>query len=150
MTIKCDRFCRLIVGKEFLERAEGIEPSSSVWKTEVLTITQRPRPSRRLFQLRYEVKKYVSSHLPVRARAATLGSEHLAVDLHEHPTQMPLPMCPRQHSVNPSAADLSGKHRAKSVRPKSNRFAADRDVAFVQHILHITMRKRETNVHHHG
>jgi hypothetical protein len=25
-----------------LERAEGIEPSSSVWKTEVLTITQRP------------------------------------------------------------------------------------------------------------
>jgi hypothetical protein len=27
---------------------------------------------------------------------------------------------------------------------------ADRDAAFVQHILHITMRKRETNVHHHG
>ena len=27
---------------EILERAEGIEPSSSVWKTEVLTITQRP------------------------------------------------------------------------------------------------------------
>ena len=26
-----------------MERAEGIEPSSSVWKTEVLTITQRPR-----------------------------------------------------------------------------------------------------------
>lgn len=25
-----------------MERAEGIEPSSSVWKTEVLTITQRP------------------------------------------------------------------------------------------------------------
>ena len=26
-----------------LERAAGIEPASSVWKTEVLTITQRPR-----------------------------------------------------------------------------------------------------------
>ncbi len=25
-----------------LERAAGIEPASSVWKTEVLTITQRP------------------------------------------------------------------------------------------------------------
>jgi hypothetical protein len=29
-----------------LERAAGIEPASSVWKTEVLTITQRPRSVR--------------------------------------------------------------------------------------------------------
>ena len=28
--------------RKFLERAAGIEPASSVWKTEVLTITQRP------------------------------------------------------------------------------------------------------------
>lgn len=33
----------LLFYEEVLERAEGIEPSSSVWKTEVLTITQRPR-----------------------------------------------------------------------------------------------------------
>lgn len=31
------------VWKGGLERAAGIEPASSVWKTEVLTITQRPR-----------------------------------------------------------------------------------------------------------
>jgi hypothetical protein len=63
---------------------------------------------------------------------------------------MPLPMCPKPHSVNPSATDLSGKHRAKSVPPKSNRLMADVDAAFVQKILHIEKRKRETNVNHHG
>ncbi len=41
---------------EFLERAEGIEPSSSVWKTEVLTITQRPRPLRDISQALARVK----------------------------------------------------------------------------------------------
>ena len=53
------RLCRLAVGNEFLERARGIEPLSSVWKTEVLTITQRPRPRRGLFHLQYDVKKHL-------------------------------------------------------------------------------------------
>jgi hypothetical protein len=56
----------------------------------------------------------------------------LVVNLHAHLIQMSLPVPPRLHSVNPSAADLSGKHRAKSVPPKSNRLMADVDAAFVQ------------------
>jgi hypothetical protein len=74
----------------------------------------------------------------------------LAVDLHEHLIQMPPPMCARPHSVNPSATDLSCKHRAKSVPPKSNRLMADVDAAFVQKILHIPQRERKPHIHHNG
>jgi hypothetical protein len=44
-------------------------------------------------------------------------------------------MCPRPHSINPFAANFSGKYWAKSVSPKPNRFVADVDAAFVQQIL---------------
>ena len=40
---------RSLLGHHGLERAEGIEPSSPVWKTGVLTITQRPLTKRFLF-----------------------------------------------------------------------------------------------------
>ena len=49
LTITWIKLCRLSVGKYFLERAAGIEPASSVWKTEVLTITQRPLTNCLLF-----------------------------------------------------------------------------------------------------
>ena len=49
LTITWIKLCRLSVGKYFLERAAGIEPASSVWKTEVLTITQRPLTNYLLF-----------------------------------------------------------------------------------------------------
>jgi hypothetical protein len=61
----------------------------------------------------------------------------LAVDLHEYLIQMPLPVCPRPHSINPFPADLSGKYWAKSTPPKPNGFVADIDTAFVQKILNI-------------
>ena len=69
--------------------------------------------------------------------------ERLAVDLHEHLTQMPLPVCPRPHSVNPSAPNFSGKQWAKSVPPKPNRLMADVDAALVQKLLNIAKRKRK-------
>jgi hypothetical protein len=86
----------------------------------------------------------------VRARAATLGSEHLAVYLHQHLIQTPLPMCSRPHSINPSAADLSGKHRAKSVPPKPNRLMANVNAAFMQKIFNIPQRERKPHIHHNG
>ena len=49
LTITWIKLCRLSVGKYFLERSSGIEPASSVWKTEVLTITQRPLTNCLLF-----------------------------------------------------------------------------------------------------
>jgi hypothetical protein len=79
-----------------------------------------------------------------------LGSEHLAVYLHQHLIQTPLPMCSRPHSINPSAADLSGKHRAKSVPPRPNRLMANVNAAFMQKIFNIPQRKRKPHIHHNG
>jgi hypothetical protein len=44
----------------------------------------------------------------------------------------------------------SGKQRAKSVPPKSNRLRADVDAAFVQQILHVPKRQWKMDIHHHG
>ena len=52
--------------------------------------------------------------------------------------------------ADPFLADLSSKQRTKSVPPKSNRLIADVDAAFVQQILHVPKRQRETDIHHHG
>ena len=73
---------------------------------------------------------------------------HLTVDLHEHLVQVPLPVRVCAHLADPFLADLCGKQRAKSVPPKSNRFVADIDAAFVQQILDIAERKGKANVHH--
>ena len=61
----------------------------------------------------------------------------LAIDLHENPVQVPLPVRVRPHPDRPIATDFSGKHRAKSIPPEPNRFVADVDPALVQEILDI-------------
>lgn len=55
----------------------------------------------------------------------------------------------RAHLVDASAAYLGGKHRAKSSRPAPHGFVADVDAAFVQQILDVAQRRRESDVHHH-
>jgi hypothetical protein len=72
----------------------------------------------------------------------------LSVDLYEHLIQVPLPVRICGHLTDSFPADLSGKHRAKSVPPRPNRFMADVDTAFMQNFLNIAKRKRETNIHH--
>jgi hypothetical protein len=67
----------------------------------------------------------------------------LAVDLHEYLIQMPLPVCPRPPSINPSAPNFSGKQWAKSVSPKPERLMADLDAALMQQILNISTQKRK-------
>jgi hypothetical protein len=51
--------------------------------------------------------------------------------------------------INPSAADLTGKHRAKSVPTKPERLMADVDASLVQQIFDITKRKWDPDVQHH-
>ena len=72
----------------------------------------------------------------------------LAVDLHEHLVEMPLPVA-RSHPVDPALLDLTGEHRAKPMPPKSNSFVADIDAALVKQILDVSQREREPNVEHH-
>jgi len=62
---------------------------------------------------------------------------HLAVDLHEHLVQVPLPVRICAHLADPFLADLCGKYWAKSLPPKPNRLVADVDAAFVQEVLHV-------------
>ena len=73
----------------------------------------------------------------------------LAVYLREYLIQMPLPVCPRPHSINPSAANFSGKQRAKFILPVPHSFVADVDAALVQQVLDIAKRKRQPNLQHH-
>ncbi len=72
-----------------------------------------------------------------------------AVDLHEHLIQMPSPLPPGAHQIDAPAADFGGKHRAKSCPPEPHGFIADLDSAFVQQVLDIAQRQRETDGHHH-
>ncbi len=70
----------------------------------------------------------------------------LAGNLNEYLIQMPLPVCPRPDSINPSPANFSGKYWAKSVPPKPNRFVADVDASLVQKVLQVPKRKREATI----
>jgi hypothetical protein len=56
----------------------------------------------------------------------------LAVDLHEHPIQMPEPLVAIPHRLHPPATDLDSEQRAKSGPPKPHRLMADVDAALVR------------------
>ena len=68
----------------------------------------------------------------------------LTVDLHKNLVQMPLPIRIRSHPTDPVSADLCREHWTKFIPPETDSFMADVDAAFVQKILHIAKRKRET------
>jgi hypothetical protein len=51
--------------------------------------------------------------------------------------------------MGPFPTDFGGKHWPEPIPPKPDRFMANIDAAFMQKILHIPKRKRETDVEHH-
>ena len=61
---------------------------------------------------------------------------------------MPLILAEATHLSDALFPDLSSEHRAESIPPIANRFVADVDPTFVEQILHISQRKRESNLHH--
>jgi hypothetical protein len=61
---------------------------------------------------------------------------------------MPSPLAAAAHPVDPTPADLGGEHRAEPVPPEPNGFMADLDAALMQHILHVSKRKRVTDLKH--
>jgi hypothetical protein len=54
------------------------------------------------------------------------------------------------HPAHLIFTDLCGKQQTKAVPPKSNRFMADVDAAFVQQIFHISKQKQKQDVHHYS
>jgi len=55
------------------------------------------------------------------------GLVGLAVDLHEHLIQVPLPLDEAAHARNPLLSDLGREHRTKPVPPKSDGLMTDVD-----------------------
>jgi len=72
----------------------------------------------------------------------------LAVDLHEHLVEMPLPLSDLAHVAGAAEADLAGEHRAKPIHPKPHALMANIDTPFVERIFDIPQRKRKADVHH--
>ncbi len=73
----------------------------------------------------------------------------LAIDLHEIIIQVPLPIRVSAHLLNALPADFSSEHPAKPIPPEPNGFVADINAAFVQKILNIPKRRRETDIELH-
>jgi len=72
----------------------------------------------------------------------------LAVDLYEHLVDVPAPAREGPHLVDAPAPDLGGEHWSKPMPPEPDRLVADVDPAFVQQVLDIPERQRESDVHH--
>jgi hypothetical protein len=70
------------------------------------------------------------------------------VELHKHLVEVPLPAAGFL-PLDPPLPELRSEHRAKAMPPISDCLVADVDAAFVEQILHVAERQRETNVQHH-
>ena len=62
---------------------------------------------------------------------------------------MPLEPTKDVHFCDPLLADLGGESWAEPIPPVANCFMTNVDPAFVEQILHISQRKRESDRHHH-
>ena len=71
----------------------------------------------------------------------------LTVDLHEHLVEVPSPPA-GSHALYPAFPDLGGEDRTEPVPPVPDRIVTDIDTVFVQQILHVAKRKRETDIQH--
>ena len=57
---------------------------------------------------------------------------HLAVHLHVHLVEVPLPLAKAPHAADPLPADVGSEHRAEPVPPVAHRLVADVDPALVR------------------
>ena len=70
------------------------------------------------------------------------------VDLHENLVKMPLPIRMTARLVTSSSRNLWCKHWPETVPPKPDRFMAYIYTPFMKKVLHITERKRKSNIQH--
>src|SRR3984885_5071947 len=73
----------------------------------------------------------------------------LAVNLHKHLIQAPVPLRTGTHVRVSSLTNLGGEHRAKPVPPEPDGLMADVDPALGQQILDVAQRQGVSPVHHH-
>ena len=61
----------------------------------------------------------------------------LAVDLHEHLVEMPLPLRDLAHVARSAGTDLAGEDRAEAMAPQPHALKANADAALTQEVFDI-------------
>jgi hypothetical protein len=79
---------------------------------------------------------------------STLKVVPFTIDLHKHLIKVPLPIRMTVCLVTSFPRNLCSKHWPEAVPPKPDRFMAYIYTPFMKKVLHITKRKRKSNVHH--
>ena len=108
-----------------------------------LVCRQTFKPVSNLFVLIAQHRAVAITRLTdLECAAGQRNADPIPIDLHEHLVQVPLPVRKGSHLADPAnfPCEFQRQKWAKSVPPKSNRFVADVDTAFVQKILHISKR----------
>ena len=70
------------------------------------------------------------------------------LDLHENLIKVPLPIRMTACLLSSFLRNLWCKHWPEAIPPKPDCFMANVDAPFMQKVLHMTERKRETNLYH--
>jgi len=70
------------------------------------------------------------------------------VDIHENPTQVPLPERIGVHRMGRIIADLIHEHRARSIGHVTDGFITEFDTAFIQQILDVSTQERKSDAMH--
>ena len=70
-----------------------------------------------------------------------------SIDPYEHFIQVPLPTGTRPELLDTLFAVFGGEYRTKSAPPEADRFVADVDATFAQHIFDNPMRKWKPDMH---
>jgi hypothetical protein len=68
---------------------------------------------------------------------------HLAVELHVHLVEMPIPVAEPAHPAHSLATDVACKHRAESIPPEANGLVAYIDAALEQQVFNVAQRQWE-------
>lgn len=72
----------------------------------------------------------------------------LAIYLHEHLVQMPLPLRPGTKTIGPLPSDLRREHWTETIPPVPHRLMTNIDAALVEKIFDVPQRKRKADIHH--
>jgi hypothetical protein len=70
--------------------------------------------------------------------------------IYEDFVQVPLPLRAPVHRIGPLLPDLVSEVSPEPIHPEADTFVTDIDPAFVEKVLDIAQRQRESDIHHHA
>jgi len=75
--------------------------------------------------------------------------DHLAIELHVHLVEVPLPLPEVPHPVHPLTPDVRGEKWPEPVPPMAHGLVADVDAALEQQVFNVSQAEREAHIHQH-